>query len=59
MDRFEMVVLMASHIAGGIAEKTYGIVRGSPAQAAAADHIAELSVSIARKIIEEATKASE
>jgi len=55
MDRDELLILAASHIASGIVEKAYSMVRGSPAQQAAADHVAELSLSIARKI-EEGTK---
>jgi hypothetical protein len=56
MEKHELLILAASNIASGIAEKAYASERGSLAQRAASDHIAALSVSIALKIIEEAAK---
>jgi hypothetical protein len=56
MGKDELLVLAASHIAAGIAEKAYDRERGSVAQKAASDHIAALSVSIALRIMEEAAK---
>ena len=56
MGKDERLILAASHIAAGIADKAYDRERGSVAQKAATDHIAGLSVSIALKIMEEAAK---
>jgi hypothetical protein len=56
MDKDELLILAASNIASGIAEKAYQNERGSVAQRAASDHIATLSVSIALRIMEEVGK---
>ena len=56
MEKRELVILAASHIAGGIAERAYNNERSSVSQKAAVEHIAELSVDIAMKIIDQAAK---